>query len=287
MSSRYLSLLPFSTPAVISQSMEPGCHEGHDLMDMDVCGYSALSSDPCLAAIPECNLQDPLAADFDVAFTAESSTKGQSQERSSCNWPGCTVMFSRAGDLRRHIRSKHIPFQMIDCNECGKSFSRTDKLRDHIKRKHASLESSKIDISTATTRAKTDPAISSTLDFFDQSIEISDDFFLGNVFLPGENELLQQDIMAFDSPLDTSFIASDNASDNASYTNSLSTRSLISIKAASSKDSDTVCSSTSERDDRSQKRFACPFSKHDPQTYNIIKHRTCAASGWSSVARLK
>jgi hypothetical protein len=37
----------------------------------------------------------------------------------------------------------------------------------------------------------------------------------------------------------------------------------------------------------SNKRFACPFQKHDPQTYSIHRYRLCASSGWKSVARVK
>jgi len=35
------------------------------------------------------------------------------------------------------------------------------------------------------------------------------------------------------------------------------------------------------------KRFACPFRKHDPQTYNIRDHEVCAIRSWTTISRLK
>ena len=34
-------------------------------------------------------------------------------------------------------------------------------------------------------------------------------------------------------------------------------------------------------------RFACPFRKHNPRTYNMYTHRSCALSGWTTIARIK
>jgi hypothetical protein len=34
-------------------------------------------------------------------------------------------------------------------------------------------------------------------------------------------------------------------------------------------------------------RFACPFRKHNPRVYNMYKHRSCALSGWNTIARIK
>lgn len=46
-------------------------------------------------------------------------------------------------------------------------------------------------------------------------------------------------------------------------------------------------SSLSKRSTGSAKRFACPFRKHDPQTYNIHDHEVCAIRSWSTISRLK
>ncbi|KAM7188267.1 hypothetical protein V8F20_010644, partial [Naviculisporaceae sp. PSN 640] len=35
------------------------------------------------------------------------------------------------------------------------------------------------------------------------------------------------------------------------------------------------------------KRFACPFRKHDPQTYNIHDHQVCTVNAWPTIPRLK
>ncbi|KAG9233783.1 putative resistance to glucose repression protein 1 [Amylocarpus encephaloides] len=34
-------------------------------------------------------------------------------------------------------------------------------------------------------------------------------------------------------------------------------------------------------------KFACPFRKHDPQSYNIYTNRVCALSHWQTIARVK
>jgi hypothetical protein len=34
-------------------------------------------------------------------------------------------------------------------------------------------------------------------------------------------------------------------------------------------------------------RFACPFRKHNPRAYNMYTHRSCALSGWTTIARIK
>ncbi|KAL2129005.1 hypothetical protein VTI74DRAFT_8359 [Chaetomium olivicolor] len=46
-------------------------------------------------------------------------------------------------------------------------------------------------------------------------------------------------------------------------------------------------SSQSKRSSASPKRFACPFRKHDPFTYNINDHEVCAIRSWSTISRLK
>ncbi|KAK4247546.1 hypothetical protein C7999DRAFT_14431 [Corynascus novoguineensis] len=46
-------------------------------------------------------------------------------------------------------------------------------------------------------------------------------------------------------------------------------------------------SSLSKRSLGSAKRFACPFRKHDPHTYNIHEHEVCAIRSWSTISRLK
>ncbi|KAL2263204.1 hypothetical protein VTK26DRAFT_7778 [Humicola hyalothermophila] len=46
-------------------------------------------------------------------------------------------------------------------------------------------------------------------------------------------------------------------------------------------------SSLSKRGTGSTKRFACPFRKHDPQTYNIVDYEVCAIRSWSTISRLK
>lgn len=35
------------------------------------------------------------------------------------------------------------------------------------------------------------------------------------------------------------------------------------------------------------KKFACPFRKHDPQTYNIHDHQVCTTNAWPTIPRLK
>jgi hypothetical protein len=46
-------------------------------------------------------------------------------------------------------------------------------------------------------------------------------------------------------------------------------------------------SSQSKRSPDGVKRFACPFRKHDPATYNIHDHEVCAVRSWTTISRLK
>ncbi|EAQ83474.1 hypothetical protein CHGG_09878 [Chaetomium globosum CBS 148.51] len=46
-------------------------------------------------------------------------------------------------------------------------------------------------------------------------------------------------------------------------------------------------SQMSKRNSGSAKRFACPFRKHDPFTYNVQDHEVCAIRSWSAISRLK
>ncbi|KAL1843956.1 hypothetical protein VTJ49DRAFT_6360 [Mycothermus thermophilus] len=46
-------------------------------------------------------------------------------------------------------------------------------------------------------------------------------------------------------------------------------------------------SSQSKRSPDGVKRFACPFRKHDPTTYNIHDHEVCAVRSWTTISRLK
>ncbi|KAF2004794.1 hypothetical protein P154DRAFT_519236 [Amniculicola lignicola CBS 123094] len=57
----------------------------------------------------------------------------QPGERISCTHPGCTTIFRRAGDYRRHMK-KHRPYD-FECSfpGCSKRFWRGDKMRDHAK----------------------------------------------------------------------------------------------------------------------------------------------------------
>ncbi|KAL2268800.1 hypothetical protein VTJ83DRAFT_3646 [Remersonia thermophila] len=43
----------------------------------------------------------------------------------------------------------------------------------------------------------------------------------------------------------------------------------------------------SKRSPDGAKRFACPFRKHDPMTYNIHDHEVCAVRSWTTISRLK
>lgn len=46
-------------------------------------------------------------------------------------------------------------------------------------------------------------------------------------------------------------------------------------------------SSMSKGGSASAKRFACPFRKHDPHTYNMRDHEVCAIRSWLTISRLK
>ncbi|KAK4121982.1 hypothetical protein N657DRAFT_657481 [Parathielavia appendiculata] len=46
-------------------------------------------------------------------------------------------------------------------------------------------------------------------------------------------------------------------------------------------------SSMSKPSSEPVKRFACPFRKHDPHTYNIHTHEVCGIRSWSTISRLK
>lgn len=46
-------------------------------------------------------------------------------------------------------------------------------------------------------------------------------------------------------------------------------------------------SSQSRNSSSAPKRYACPFRKHDPVTYNIHDHEICALRSWDSVSRMK
>ncbi|KAK4154092.1 hypothetical protein C8A00DRAFT_14760 [Chaetomidium leptoderma] len=46
-------------------------------------------------------------------------------------------------------------------------------------------------------------------------------------------------------------------------------------------------SSMSKRSSEATKKFACPFRKHDPRTYNIQDHEVCSIRSWSTISRLK
>ncbi|KAL2835421.1 hypothetical protein BJY01DRAFT_252658 [Aspergillus pseudoustus] len=57
-----------------------------------------------------------------------------------CEWHGCTYRgtFSRPGQLRRHVNTKHISPGSFVCpvTECGRSFNRKDNLGAHMQRVH-------------------------------------------------------------------------------------------------------------------------------------------------------
>jgi hypothetical protein len=46
-------------------------------------------------------------------------------------------------------------------------------------------------------------------------------------------------------------------------------------------------SSQSKHSSSAPKRYACPFRKHDPVSYNIHDHDICALRSWESVSRMK
>ena len=46
-------------------------------------------------------------------------------------------------------------------------------------------------------------------------------------------------------------------------------------------------SSQSKQSSSSPKRYACPFRKHDPRTYNLQDHEICTVRSWDSVSRMK
>ncbi|KAK3690224.1 hypothetical protein B0T22DRAFT_379539 [Podospora appendiculata] len=46
-------------------------------------------------------------------------------------------------------------------------------------------------------------------------------------------------------------------------------------------------SAQSKRRSISPKRFACPFRKHDPRTYNLHDHEVCTVKNWPTIPRLK
>lgn len=58
------------------------------------------------------------------------------ETRISCTVDGCTKIFRRPGDYRRHMRKHQDPILKCIVDDCDMKFYRLDKLRDHIRQGH-------------------------------------------------------------------------------------------------------------------------------------------------------
>ncbi|KAI8458148.1 hypothetical protein BY996DRAFT_280455 [Phakopsora pachyrhizi] len=62
-----------------------------------------------------------------------SNTKGATEKKYACNWPGCDKSFSRPDHLSRH-RLNHEPDKIYMCDQCPRTFVRADLLTRHLER---------------------------------------------------------------------------------------------------------------------------------------------------------
>jgi len=251
------------------------------------------------------SFQQILFQDLNESLGPRNSTKAAKaapQERLSCERLGCKSSFTRQRDLQRHVISRHVQLRGHKCaiTGCDGTFSRLDKLREHQRRKHAAeLPSLWRDASITTTRAEHDNVQS--LPNFEclvraLNMEIEHPLVDGS----GRSIPKQMYTIAYQGPQsdrESSTPAteysyglieeSSGVSDLNSSGGSISTRSRSPCKAITSSNRDTVELSSRGQDDHTRRRFACPYQKHDPRTYNIRRYRTCASSGWDTLPRVK
>jgi hypothetical protein len=230
------------------------------------------------------------------------AAKAAPQERLSCERLGCNSSFTRQRDLQRHVISRHVQYRSYKCaiTGCDGTFSRLDKLREHQRRKHAAeLPSLRRDASTATTRAEHYQAQSlPNFEYLVKALNMEIDHPLADG--SGHSIPKQMDRISYKRPQsdrESSTPAteysyglieeSSGVSNLNSRGGSISTRSRSPCKTITSNNRDTVHLCSRGQDDHTRRRFACPYQKHDPRTYNIRRYRTCASSGWDTLSRVK
>ena len=57
----------------------------------------------------------------------------------ACSWRRCNKKFTRASNLRRHVKSVHGKIKPFLCHLCGKQFTREAGLNSHVVREHWGL----------------------------------------------------------------------------------------------------------------------------------------------------
>jgi hypothetical protein len=222
-------------------------------------------------------------------------------ERLSCLWLGCNSSFRRQGDLQRHVRTKHVQPHSYKCAVigCEKTFSRSDKFQGHLRTRHAA-ESSPLrrDASTVITRANYNPmsfpAFESFVTVFSNEtkhhiLDGSDPSGPIQMYrIPSQDP--QSDRESSTPATEYSYAPMEEscgASDLNSNRGSISTRSKSPYKTITSNNRNTSRLSSRNQDNPSRRRFACPYQKHDPRTYNSYNYHICASSSWDSVSRVK
>lgn len=236
-----------------------------------------------------------------IPANSNAAAKVATQERLSCDRPGCTSSFTRQADLQRHVISRHDKGRSYKCavNGCEKTFYRQDKLLVHRRRQHtAEFPFLQSDVSPATLKAEHHQAqIHPDFEYFLNALDVGID----HAPVDGSNYSIQEHVGRISgrdrqSNPESSTPATEysvlteetsGASDLISSGGSISTRSRSPCKAISCSSNDTVNFSSQGQDECTRRRFPCPYHKHDPQTYNIRRYRTCTLSSWDTLPRLK
>jgi hypothetical protein len=249
--------------------------------------------------------QQNIFQDLNESLGPQNSTKAAKaapQERLLCERLGCNSSFTRQRDLHRHVISRHVQLRSYKCaiTGCDGTFSRLDKLREHQRRKHAAeLPSLRRDAPTATTRAEHDHAQSlPNFEYIVRALNMEIEHPLADG--SGHSIPKQMYRISYQGPQsdrESSTPAteysyglieeSSGVSDLNSSGGSISTRSRSPCKTITSNNRDTAQLSSRGQDDHTRRRFACPYQKHDPRTYNIRRYRACASSGWDTLPRVK
>jgi hypothetical protein len=220
--------------------------------------------------------------------------KPKPAERFQCTVHGCLTICKRSADLRRHHKVVHSPSLLPQCTfpGCDNPFVRPDKLRDHQRKHDAQLKIEKGDEPSKTIQ------LAVNAPFSDSLVE-----YLGSLsphsepFLPQEGDAFKQEIPSGHNHRDLSpSVTEESCSQHGeisttpnipSRNGSISTRAESPHKSVQQKRQRQPPTKSQTPDHGEQIRFACPFHKHDPHTYNIRNYRLCALSGWPTIARVK
>jgi Zinc finger, C2H2 type len=232
---------------------------------------------------------------LDGIAVTQNGAEGPHRERFSCDWPDCTTTFARRADYNRHLKERHLPVQRYMCTflGCNKTYNRRDKLQSHERHSHnPEVCISEKDSSSAIPQTIHDIG---SLDMIFENHASKEAATSSSSWTAVDEHARFQDFNSDTNrsspvadyscgPSEDFFISSDEFSrkGSMSVTSTSSNRTVLSRNRI-----ELLSTSQTEETDHAERKFACPYRKHNPGKYNINNHRTCAASGWDSIPRVK